>query len=115
MYKQPISTLTAIYAGTLFKSHRRILKHSIVLDRFIRQINTWKEQRKPTWSCFKYRINNENGEVDVRGIYPTYLIVEEVSKTIEIINSRDVSVYIYGIYIYGIYIPQKNKRNRLNY
>ena len=33
-------------------------------------------------------------EADVRGIYPTYLIVEEVSKTIEIINSRDVSVYI---------------------
>ena len=44
----------------------------------------------------KYRINTENGgfklciwlEADVRGIYPTYLIVEEVSKTIEIINSR---------------------------
>ena len=31
---------------------------------------------------------------DIRGIYLTYLIVEEVSKTIEIINSRDVSVYI---------------------
>ena len=34
----------------------------------------------------KYRINTENGciwlEADVRGIYPTYLIVEEVSKTI---------------------------------
>ena len=25
-------------------------------------------------------------EADVRGIYPTYLIVEEVPKTIEIIN-----------------------------
>ena len=36
MYKQPISTLTAISAGTIFKSHRQILKHSIVLDRFIR-------------------------------------------------------------------------------
>ena len=45
-----------------------------------------------------YRINTENGgfkpdearyiwlEADIRGIYPTYLIVEEVSKTIEIIN-----------------------------
>ena len=61
-------------------------------------------------------------EADVRGIYPTYLIVEEVSKTIEIINSRDVSVYIlefnnfnYFLGIYGIYIPQKNKRNRLNF
>ena len=52
-----------------------------------------------------YRINTENGgfspegciwlEADVRGIYPTYLIVEEVSNTIEIINSRDVYVYIY--------------------
>ena len=61
-----------------------------------------------------YRINTENGgfkpdtspgaagpegciwlEADVRGIYPTYLIeLEDVSKTIEIINSRDVSVYI---------------------
>ena len=51
-----------------------------------------------------YRINTENGgikpdtctwlEADVRGIYPTYLIVEEVSKTVEIINPRDVSVYI---------------------
>ena len=38
--KQPISTLTAISAGTIFKSRRVILKHSIVLDRFIRQINT---------------------------------------------------------------------------
>ena len=56
-----------------------------------------------------YRINTENGgfkpdtsrgaagpegciwlEADVQGIYPTYLIVEEVSKTIEIINSRDI-------------------------
>ena len=43
-------------------------------------------------------------------------------KTIEIINSRDVFVYIPWIYnfncslgIYRIYIPQKNKRNRLNY
>ena len=87
-----------------------------------------------------YRINAENGgfkpdtsrgaadpegciwlETDVRGIYPTYLIVEEVSKSIEIINSRDVSVFIPSIYnfncfleIYGINIPQ-NKRNRLNY
>ena len=49
-----------------------------------------------------YRINTENGgfkpeiwlEAKVRGSYPTYLIVEEVSKTIEIINSRDVYVYI---------------------
>ena len=40
MYKQPISTLTAISAGTIFKSRRQILKQSIVLDRFIRQINT---------------------------------------------------------------------------
>ena len=40
MYKQPISTLTAISAGTIFKSRRQILKYSI-LDRFIRgQINT---------------------------------------------------------------------------
>ena len=31
---------------------------------------------------------------DIQGIYLTYLIVEEVSITIEIINSRDVSVYI---------------------
>ena len=78
-----------------------------------------------------YRINTENRgfkpvciwlEADVRGIYLTYLIVEEVSKTIEIINSRDVSVYIPWIYnfncflgIYGIYILQKNKRNQLNY
>ena len=31
-------------------------------------------------------------EADVRGIYPTYLIVEEVSKTIEIINS---SMYLF--------------------
>ena len=45
MYKQPISTLTAISAGTIFKNHRQILKHSIVLDRCIRQINTWKEPR----------------------------------------------------------------------
>ena len=36
MYKQP---LTAISAGTIFKSRRQILKHSVVLDRFIRQIN----------------------------------------------------------------------------
>ena len=47
--------------------------------------------------AYKYRINTENGgfnwlEADVRGIYPTYLIVEEVSKTIEIINSR---MYLY--------------------
>ena len=58
-----------------------------------------------------YKINTENGgfkpdtwlgadvrgiffEADVRSIYSTYLIVEEVSKTIEIINSRDESVYI---------------------
>ena len=51
-----------------------------------------------------YRINTEGPqgciwlEVDVRGIDPAedpaYLIVEEVSKTIEIINSRDVYVYI---------------------
>ena len=60
-----------------------------------------------------YRINTQNGgfkpdtsrgaaghegciwlEADVRGIYPTYLIVEEVSKTIEIIKSWDVYVYI---------------------
>ena len=40
MYKQPISTLTAISARTIFKSRHQILKHSIVLDRFIRQINT---------------------------------------------------------------------------
>ena len=56
-----------------------------------------------TNQIYMYRINTENGgfkpdtciwlEADVRGIYPTYLIVE-VSKTIEIINSRDVSVYI---------------------
>ena len=32
MYKQPISTLTAISAGTIFKSRRQISKHSIVLD-----------------------------------------------------------------------------------
>ena len=32
-----------------------IQKHCIVLDRFIRQINTWKEQRKTTWSCFKHK------------------------------------------------------------
>ena len=79
-----------------------------------------------------YRINTEGPqgciwlEVDVRGIDPAedpaYLIVEEVSKTIEIINSRDVYVYIPWIYnfncflgIYGIYIPQKNKKNQLNY
>ena len=55
---------------------------------------------------YKYRINTENGgfksksglkakpTFEVFTIYPTYLIVEEVSKTIEIINSRDVSVYI---------------------
>ena len=42
---------------------------------------------------FKYRINTENGGFKP-DIYPTYLIVEEVSKTIEIINSRDVYVYI---------------------
>ena len=40
VYKQPIRTLTAISAGTIFKSRRQILKRSIVLDRFIRQINT---------------------------------------------------------------------------
>ena len=44
-----------------------------------------------------YRINTSNVglkpdtciwlQADVRGIYPTYLIVQEVSKTIEIINS----------------------------
>ena len=44
MYKQPIKTLTAISAGTIFKSRRQILKHSIVLDRFIRQINTEKNK-----------------------------------------------------------------------
>ena len=33
MYKQPVSTLTAISAGTIFKS----LKYSIVLDRFIKR------------------------------------------------------------------------------
>ena len=43
MHKQPISTLTAISAGTIFKSRCQILKYSIVLDRFIRQIN--KENR----------------------------------------------------------------------
>ena len=60
MYKQQINTLTAIPTGTIFKSRRQILKHSIVLDRFIRQKKrknkgktTWKEQRKQTWSCFK--------------------------------------------------------------
>ena len=40
MYKQPFSTLTSISAGTIFKSRRQMSKHSIVLDRFIRQINT---------------------------------------------------------------------------
>ena len=60
MYKQPISTLTAISAGTIFKSRRQILKQSIVLDRFISRINTWKEQRKPTWSCFKASQSHEN-------------------------------------------------------
>ena len=40
---------------------------------------------------FKYRINTENGGFKP-DIYPTYLIVEEVSKTIEIINSR---MYMY--------------------
>ena len=40
MYKQPISTLTSISAGTIFKSRRQILKQSIVFDRSIRQINT---------------------------------------------------------------------------
>ena len=46
-------------------------------------------------SGVKYRINTENGGFKpmFKGIYPTYLIVE-VLKTIEIINSRDVSVYI---------------------
>ena len=49
-----------------------------------------------------YGINTENRgrmsrgfiwrKADVRGIYPTYLIVEEVSKIIQNINSRDVSV-----------------------
>ena len=67
----------------------------------------------------KYRINTENGgfkpdtsrgaanpegciwfEADVRGIYPAYLIVhEEVSKTIKMINSRDVYVYIFEFII----------------
>ena len=46
MYKQPISTLTAISAGTIFKSHRQILKHSIVLDRFIRQIKTPEKNKE---------------------------------------------------------------------
>ena len=32
MYKQPISTLTAISAGTILKNRHQILKHSIVLD-----------------------------------------------------------------------------------
>ena len=40
MYMQPISTLTIISAGTIFKSGRQILKHSIVLEWFIRQIST---------------------------------------------------------------------------
>ena len=63
------------------------------------------DRRKLSLLANKYRINTENGgfkpdtgciwlEADVRGIYLTYFIVEEVSKTIEIINSRNVSVYI---------------------
>ena len=67
-----------------------------------------------TCIIFKYRINTENGGFKP-DIYPTYLIVEEVSETIEIINSR---MYLYkALVILGfmIYIPQKNKRNRLNY
>ena len=44
MYKQPISTLTAISAGTIFKSRRQILKHSIVLDRA--QIDILKRTKK---------------------------------------------------------------------
>ena len=53
MYKQPISTLTAaLFPPRLYsRAAVRFQKHSIVLDMFIRQINTWKEQRKPTWSC----------------------------------------------------------------
>ena len=58
-------------------------------------------------------------------INPTYLIVEEVSKTIEIINSR---MYLYKAFvqtiefiifncflgIYGRYIPQKKPTQLLN-
>ena len=40
MYKQSISILSAISAGTIFKSRRQILKHSIVLDRFMYRLNT---------------------------------------------------------------------------
>ena len=44
MYKQLISALSVISDGTIFKNRRQILKHSSVLDRFIRQINTWKSK-----------------------------------------------------------------------
>ena len=43
-YFRRSSTLSTISAGTIFKSRRQILKHTIVLDRFIRQINTEKNK-----------------------------------------------------------------------
>ena len=79
MYKQPISTLTAISAETIFKSRCQILKYSIVLDRFIHQINTWKEQRKPTWSCFNYII---------RTWVPVYIYMVPVSGLARLVKSR---------------------------
>ena len=54
-----------------------------------------------------YRINTENGgftpdksRKPTFDVNPTYLIVEEVSKTIEIINSR--------IYLYISLVSQEN-------
>ena len=42
-------------------------------------------------------------KADVRGIYLTYLIVEEVSKIIQNINSRDIYIYLYKSLVQGIY------------
>ena len=54
-----------------------------------------RARKNVSQSSRKYRINPKG-----RGIYPTYLIVKEVSKTIEIINSR---MYLYKALARGLY------------
>ena len=61
----------------------QILKHSIVLDRFIRQINTWKEQRKPTWSCFNYsKYDQYTPHYDIRSFdFEHVVVIGQIDST----------------------------------
>ena len=87
--------------------------------------NDWDTQATNTWGPpgnlpvswwatlpLLHRINSEDRrpdgfiwcKADIQGIYLTYLIVEEVSKTIKIINSRDVHCILYKALIQTIEI-----------